>query len=131
MTATQQKFVNLEDLHFEHRLWLNELDFAKDEMGSLTKRLKEVEAKNTDEDCVFYARHFHNRLNQHKQTVGDLRHAIKEHESALAHQAEEHPIAIDHVYFTDHTVLRRKMTYFTTLYGPFKIEFMNFIAKWM
>ena len=131
MTATHQKHVYLKDLHFEHSIWLNELNFAKDEIVSLTKRLEEVVAKNTDKAFEYMADSLQNRLIRQKEVVGELRHTIKAHETSLAHYAEEHPIAIDHVYFTDHQGLRERMARFATLYAPFKAEFMNFIAKWM
>jgi hypothetical protein len=131
MTATQQKHVYLKDLHFEHRIWMNELNFAKDEMVSLTKRLEEVVSKNTDKEFEYMADSLQNRLIRQKEVVGELRHTIKAHETSLAHYAEEHLIAVDHVYFTDHQGLRERMARFATLYAPFKAEFMNFIAKWM
>jgi hypothetical protein len=131
MVATEKKHVYLKDLHFEHRLWLNELDFVRDEMSSLSKRLAEVQSKNTDPEFEYTADSLQNRLIRQKEVVGELRHTIKTHETSLAHYAEEHPIAIDHVYFTDHQGLRERMTRFTALYTPFKAEFMNFIAKWM
>lgn len=131
MTAIQQKHVYLKDLHFEHRLWMNELNFAKDEMGSLAKRLEEVVSKNTNKEFEYLADSLQNRLIRQKEVMDELRHAIKTHETSLAHYAEDHPIAIDHVYFADHQDLREKMARFATLYAPFKAEFMNFIAKWM
>lgn len=129
--ATGAKHVYLKDLHFEHRLWLNELNFVRDEMSSLSKRLAEVEAKNTNTECQFFAESFQNRLIQHEKVTAELKEEIKKHESSLAHFATEHPIAVDHVYFGDHKGFRDKMARFTALYHPFKVEFMNFIAKWM
>ena len=46
MTSTHQDHIYLKDLHFEHRLWLNELKFVKDEIDIFTHRLSEVEIKN-------------------------------------------------------------------------------------
>ncbi|MBL7817049.1 MAG: hypothetical protein JNL70_18640 [Saprospiraceae bacterium] len=131
MTATHQKHVYLKDLHFEHRLWLNELSFAKDELGIFANRLSEVEMKNTVPEFTATAESLQNRLYRQQEVVDDLRHAIKKQEANLAHFAEEHPIAVDHVYFDDHTELRDQMARFTPLYAEFKAEFMRFIAKWM
>ena len=66
-----------------------------------------------------------------KEVVDELRHAIKAHESELAHYAIEHPIAIDHVHFVDHVDIRGKMARFTSLYAAFKKDFLHFIAEWM
>ena len=131
MTAIAKKQVYLKDLHFDHKLWLNELKFAKDELSIFTNRLSEVEEKNTAGDFSAFAESFQNRLIRQKEVVDELSHAIKEHESALANYAEEFPIAIDHVHFDDHNGLRGKMERFTALYAEFKTEFMRFIAKWM
>lgn len=131
MTATAKKHVYLKDLHFEHRLWLNELNFVKDELGIFSERLSEVEGKNTGADFSAFAESFQNRLIRQKEVTDELRHAIKEHELALANYAEEFPIAIEHVHFDDHKDLRGKMDRFTVLYAEFKTEFMRFIAKWM
>ena len=131
MTATEKKHVYLSDLHFEHRLWLNELNFAKDEMESFSKRLNEVISRNTNDAFSASAESFQNRLIRQNEVVDILRHDIKKHESELAHFAEEHPIAIDHVHFEDHKNLREQMTRFSSLYAEFKADFMRFIAKWL
>ena len=131
MTATHQKHIYLKDLHFEHNLWLNELSFAKDELAIFTNRLSEVEARNTSPEFSASAESLQNRLVRQQEVVHDLRHEIKLHESALAHYASEHPIAIDRVHFADQEGLREKMARFTLLYAEFKAEFMRFIGKWM
>lgn len=131
MTATHKKHVFLKDLHFEHRLWLDELSFSKDQLGVFTTRLAEVEEKNTASDFKVYAESFQNRLIRQKEVIDKLSYDIKEHETALVDYAEEFPIAIDHVHFSDHDKLREKMIRFTALYAEFKGEFMRFLAKWM
>jgi hypothetical protein len=131
MTATAKKHVYMSDLHFEHNLWLRELNFAKDELPIFVERLADVIEKNTDKEFTAMAESFQNRLIRQKEVVDELRHAIKAHESELAHYAIEHPIAIDHVHFVDHVDLREKMVRFTTLYATFKKDFLRFIIQWM
>jgi hypothetical protein len=131
MATTAKKHVYLSDLHFEHTLWLNELAFTKDETYIFTNRLAGVIEKNTDKDFEAKAESFQNKLIRQKEVMDELHHAIKKHESELAHYAQSHPIAIDHVHFVDHVDLRGKMTRFTSLYAAFKKEFLHFIAEWM
>ena len=131
MVETAKKHVYLSDLHFEHSLWLNELDFSKDELYIFTNRLAGVIERNNDNAFEAKAESFQNQLIVQKEVVDELRHSIKGHESELAHFAKEHPISIDHVYFTDHVGLRERMTRFTSLYADLKKEFMHFIAAWM
>ena len=118
-------------MHFDHKLWLNELKFAKDELSIFTNRLSEVEEKNTSADFSSFAESFQNCLIRQKEVVDELSHTISEHEAALADYAEEFPIAIDRVRFDDHNEIRGKIERFTVLYAEFKTEFMRFIAKWM
>ena len=131
MTATAKKHVYMSDLHFEHNLWLNELAFSKDELPIFVNRLSGVMEKNTDKAFEAQAESFQNKLIRQKEVVDELRHAIKAHESELAHYAIEHPIAIDHVHFVDHVDIRGKMARFTTLYATFKKDFLSFIIQWM
>lgn len=131
MTTTHQDRVYLKDLHFEHRLWVNELNFVKDEIDIFTHRLSEVEIKNNGANFSAEAESLQNRLIRQKEVVDELLHGINAHETFLAHNAIDHPIAIDHLYFQDHKELREKMTRFSALYAEFKTEFIRFTAKWM
>lgn len=131
MTTTHQNPVYLKDLHIEHRQWVSELNFVKDEIAIFTHRLSEIEVKNNGSDFRAEAESFQNRLIRQKEVLDELLHGINAHESFLAHNAIDHPIAIDHIYFQDHKGLREKMTRFSTLYAEFKTEFMRFTAKWM
>jgi hypothetical protein len=130
-TATAKKHVFLSDLHFEHTLWLRELNFAKDELPIFTNRLEGVIEKSTDKTFEGKAESFQNKLIRQKEVVDELSHAIKAHESELAHYAQSHPIAVDHVHFIDHVDIRTKMARFTSLYAAFKKDFLQFIAEWM
>ena len=41
---------HLDDLHFEHQLWLSEAKFYADELKIYQKRLEEVSAKNSNSE---------------------------------------------------------------------------------
>lgn len=127
----EAKHIYLSDLHFEHKLWLNELDFFKDEIEIFDDRLTQLEARNTSQDFLAPFEALQNRTIRQREVVDELRHEIKVKESNLANYAEEHPIAVDHVYFTDHSDLRERMVRFKELYSEFKEEVNRFSAKWM
>lgn len=125
------KHIYLSDLHFEHKLWLNELAFYKDELAIFNNRLTELESRNNSSDFLPTFEALQNRAIRQKEVLDELRHEINTQESSLANYAEEHPIAVDHVYFTDHTELRQKMVRFKELYSEFKEEINRFAIKWM
>jgi hypothetical protein len=130
-SSLKEKYVYLTDLHYEHRLWRNELSFYKEEINILEARLKEIVSKNTDHEAVAGVESFQNRLDLQRDHISELKHRIKKHETLLAVYAETHPIAIDHVHFTDHTVLREDMERFVDLYQEMKRAFNRFAIKWM
>jgi hypothetical protein len=130
-TTAKDKKVFLSDLHYEHRLWRNELNFYKDELAILQERLDEIVSKNTDHEAVAGVESFQNRFELQRKNLSDLKHKIKKHEQMLADFAESHPIAIDHVHFIDHTGIRNEMETFTDLYQEMKREFNRFAVKWM
>src|SRR6187455_2073598 len=45
-------------LHSEHREWLSKLDFYKDDIMILRKRIEEIAMKNTSRDVLAMVEHF-------------------------------------------------------------------------
>jgi hypothetical protein len=131
MTETAKKEVSLSDLHFEHKLWLNELDFSKDELSIFTNRLAGAIQKNTDKTVTTMAESKQNQLIKQKDAVDELRHLIQSHESKLAHYAMEHVIETDHAHFANHKDIRDKMMRFTELYTAFKVDLKRFFIDSM
>ena len=125
------KPVYLQDLHFEHRLWTNQLSFYKQEVNIFENYLGEVSVKNTNHDAMAGVEHFQNQFIRQKEVIDELVHDIKIHEQNLAQFAKEHPVAIDHVHFHDHTSFRDRMEMFEKIYAELKMEFRRFLAKWM
>ncbi len=124
-----EKKIYLSDLHFHHTLWLNELKFWEEELKIFTKRLEEVIVKWTDTEIKAHLEHFQNQFIRHKEVIDILKHDVRSFEKQLANYAEEHPIAIDHVYFKDHTMLRDSMETQQNLFGELKKEFYDYIKK--
>ncbi|HOZ39564.1 MAG: hypothetical protein IPO05_19150 [Flavobacteriales bacterium] len=131
-TATQQRqHVYISDLHFEHTLWLNSLEFYRDEIGIFEHRLEEVAKRYTSSDVLAQLEHFQNQYIRQREVIDEVRHDIKAHENLLEKEAREHPVAIDHRHFTDHGDLRERMQTFEKLYRELKEEFYRWIGQWM
>lgn len=119
------------DLHFEHDMWTNALNFYKEELKIFENRLGEVSAKNSDIDVKAQVEHFQNQFIREAEVIDTLIHDIKMHEEELVKYAKEHPVAIDHVYFENHTGLEDRMKTFNKLWKELRNEFMKFLSKWM
>ena len=128
---TETKHVYLKDLHFEHKVWLNELKFYKEEVAIFEHRLDELVVRYTKMEVLAKLEQFQNQFIREKEVIDELRHSIKQHENGLAQFAEEHPIAIDHHYFNDHTGLRDEFVRFRELFAELKHEFLKYLAEYM
>ncbi len=119
------------DLHFDHMEWLNSLQFYKEEIGIFERRLEEIVRRNNMHEVMAELEHFQNQFIREKEVIDELRHDIKGHENMLEKEAKEHPVAIDHRYFTDHTDLRDRFHTFEKIYHELKAEFRQWLAKRM
>lgn len=125
------KHIYMKDLYFELKVWLNELDFFKEEVKFFENRLMEVSQKNSDRQMLIELEHFQNQFIRQREVIDETRHNVKQAENQLEKFAKDHPIASDHVYFEDHTNLREEMNTFRDIYTDLKKEFLRFLAKWM
>jgi len=119
------KAIYLSDLHFEHKLWINQLAFCQDELVIYERRLGELVNKYTDTDVLAKLEQFQNQFIRQKEVIDQLLHAVNGHEQELSRYAAEHPVAIDHVHFKDHAGLRDRMDSFNDIYADLKKNFME------
>ena len=131
MTVIEEKRVLIGDLHFELNLWLNEFKFYKDEIRIFNHRLEEIVSRNTGTDIMKDVEHFQNQYIRQVEVLDELRHEIKQHENVLEKEAKDHPVAIDHRYFEDHSELRDQVEQFKKIYAELKKDYMRFLSKWM
>mgnify|MGYP003984482797 CR=1 FL=1 len=127
----QSPKVHIDDLHFEHMLWVKELKFFKDELDFFRGRLEEVAKRYTTAEVLKGIEHFQNQFYIQGNNVDTLMHDINLHESKIAQFAESHPIAIDHVLFTDHSPLRDRVETNRDILHDLKKEYQRYLAKWL
>lgn len=131
MSATTTPKKHIDELHFEHRLWTNNLRFYKDELSIFENRLSELVARNTKIEVISKIEHFQNQFIRNRDVAAQLISKCVDHDKFLANQAKAHPTAIDHVLFADHAQLRDEVGAFEKIYVELKAEFMSFLKKWM
>lgn len=131
MTTTKEARVHISDLHSDHRIWLNALDFYKQEAGLLEERIAEIAQRNTATEVLAEVEKFQNQYIRQKEVIDTVRNKINHHADDLAREYKERPVAIEHRLFTDHTSLRDEMATFDKLYRELKEELYRWLAKWM
>ena len=126
-----EKRVHLQDLHSDHQIWLNTLRFCKDEITIFEKRMEDIAKRNTVSDVMAELEQFQNQYIRQREVIDELRHDIKQHENHLEKFVKDHPVASDHVLFTDHSGFRDRVHTFEKLYHELKAEFMRWLADRM
>jgi hypothetical protein len=127
--APAHKYIG--DLHHEHMMWLNTLQFRKEETAILERRMEEIVRRNNQPDVMAELEHFQNQFIRQHEVIDELRHDVKAHENELEKEAMDHPVAIDHRHFADHDGLRDRMEIFEKIYMELKNEFYRWASKWM
>jgi hypothetical protein len=129
MTA-QTEAVYLNDLHFEHRLWLNELKFVEDELKIFEHYLEDLTKKGRVQEMLRGLEHFQNQFIRQKEVLDILLHDIKSSERELAAFAKDNPEAAEDLEVDDHEQLHDSMFQFQKLYSELKEKFLAFMAIW-
>ena len=123
--------IYISDLHFEHTSWKSELLLQKDELKIFQKRIEEIASRLPQNSILKKVEHFQNNFIRHNEVIDILLHSVGEHEQELSSFAKDHPVAINHVYFKDHSSLREEIETQRKIYLELKTEFMSFLTEAM
>ncbi|MCB0767625.1 MAG: hypothetical protein KDB95_10510 [Flavobacteriales bacterium] len=130
-TATAPARAYIGDLHHDQREWLNALTFYKEDITILEHRLEDIVRRNNKPEVMAQVEHFQNQFIREREVIDELRHDIKQEENVLEKEMKDHPVAIEHRYFKDHTELRDRFQTFEKLYRELKQEFQQWLVQWM
>lgn len=123
--------VNIIDQHLENQDWLKSLEFYKEEISILNKRLQEVTGKNNSREFLEVLEHFQNQFIVHRNNIDELAHAIKVNEQGLVNEVNANPIAVDHRKVENHDVEADFIGYFEKNFAELRTEYNTFLSKWM
>lgn len=130
-THTVLRPKHIEELHLENKMSLKRLDFCREDINILQKRLEEIAQRNTVTEVTAGIEQFQNRFIRQREVNDELRHTINEHENELAKYAKNHPVAINHVLFKNNDVLVAEVNRYVELYEEMKKDFQKFLAKYL
>ncbi|MBK6619432.1 MAG: hypothetical protein IPG32_00595 [Saprospirales bacterium] len=122
----------LSDLHFEHKVWTNELGFFEDEIHTFERRLEDLAKKYLPKrEVMVDLEHFQNQFIRQIEVINELKHDIRMHEQYLSRTAEFKATSADQPVFKDHSQLREGMEIFRKIYAELKADFFRYAAKWI
>ena len=115
----------VQTLHFEHKLWDNELKFFADEIVIFEHRLEEMIKGELPTEVLARLEQFQNKFIRQQAVLEELVHDIKIHEQTLSNLLKAGFSTPEHK-MDDHTQLRERMESFRKLYGELKGSFYEF-----
>jgi hypothetical protein len=118
----------IHELHAEHKSWLEELNFASDEIRTFENRLSEVLRANNKVEITASAEHFQNQFIRHQEVIDELGHDIREDEQRISEEAKANNIATDHRRTQDHSGLRERVETFRKIFSDLKQEFTSYLS---
>ena len=130
-TNAMKEILHMTELHEDHKLWKNELDFYKDELKIYTGRLEELVVKYTNKEMLAELEHFQNTFMHHNSVIDGLIDEIKEHELKFEAIVLANPVANDKVRFESHEEHEEKILSERKIYNELKTDFTKFLRKYM
>lgn len=119
--------ITIPKLHLEYRLWMNELNFCKEEIKIFEKHLEELVARNTDLVSRTQVEHFQNQFIRQKEVIDELKHKLQISERQLAGFVRElSGMGLESIKMDNHGKLRDEMKTFRAIYQDLTEEFRRF-----
>jgi len=119
--------ITIPKLHLEYRLWMNELNFCKEEIKLFEKHLEELVSKNTDLVSRTQVEHFQNQFIRQKEVIDELKHKLNISERQLAGFVRElSGMGLESIKMDNHGKLRDEIKTFRAIYQELTEEFRRF-----
>jgi hypothetical protein len=123
--------ISIRSLHLEYHLWINELNFYKEEIRIFERQLEGLLNKNPVVEITPRIEQFQNKFILQKEIIDHLKHDLNVSEKQLASFAHElSGTGLESIKMDNHTRLRERMATFRKLYTELKTEFRWFEADW-
>lgn len=119
---------NANELHTEHKEWVNRLEFVRDEIHSFKNRLSELLQNTENNDVRAHAEHYQNQFIRHNEVIDELVHDINEEEHKMVVAVKKSNVAADENEFAENDKLVDRMETFDKIYGELKSDFMKYLS---
>lgn len=125
------KEINIKHLTNLHTDALRGLDFYKQEIGILKKRMDELAADNTGREVAESIEHFQNQFLIQSNNIDELKHKIKQNIKIIESQVMTSAGFIDHESMILNADLYDQYLMEEKTINDIRHEFNRFASKWM
>lgn len=119
----------LDYFHNDHKRWINEIEFAKQEVSYFEHQLEELVRKTSERDVLRQLEQYQNRFIREREVMDHLQHDIKKAEHELANAAEHNSLTMGQFNMDEHLALGQRMVDFGMLYGELRQSFNQFLMR--
>lgn len=119
------------EIHHEHKTWLNKLNFYRDELKIMKKKLEEVASKNTDRRVLALVESFQNQLIVQSNNLDEIRHEVKQYENRLEEKLVQNFNAAQHSTDEDYVNRKDEVKSFERVFNELRHEIIQFFARTM
>lgn len=119
----------IQELHFEHTLWLKELDFFEGELKFFENRLSDLVMRYRSVEVLARLEQFQNQFIRQKEVLDKLSRDIRVHEQRISLHLQDGRDSTM-APLDDHSEMRVRMSDFRKIYAELKEKFFLFLTKW-
>ncbi len=119
--------LDVSDFHFEHKQWVRELEFWKDELLTFQHRLEEVVTRWRDKDVLAQVEQFQNKFITHNQVIDISLHDVRAHEHELTELAKGNYDPNEKDFVDRHIMHREAIDMQRNMYTEMKKKFFAFL----
>jgi hypothetical protein len=125
------KEINIKHISNLHSDALRGLDFYKQEIGILKKRLEEIASDNTGREVAESIEHFQNQFLIQINNIDDLKHRINENIKAIENQVKNSAGFLDQNSADENAGLYDEYLTEEKIINDIRQDFNRFASKWM
>ncbi len=123
--------ISIPSLHLEYRLWINELNFYKQEIEIFEQHLQRLIIGHSQVDVRAQVEQFQNQFICQKEVIDILKHDLHVSEKQLAAFVRElSGLGLESIRMDNHVNLRDRVRTFKRLFSELKNNYRQFEADW-
>ena len=122
--------VHLSDLHFDHKLWLNELKFFEAQLDIFDERLAQVVDRYEDDFTALASlESFQNQIIRQREVIDELKHKFRSRDKDLNRIEKDGAIGVNHILFEYHHSEKEEMDTFIKLYDEMRSKYIGLLSE--
>ncbi|MBI1344612.1 MAG: hypothetical protein GC171_16950 [Terrimonas sp.] len=122
-------YTGITSISTDHKVWLKSLDFYKDELRGMQKRLGEVATANTAVEVLQEVEHFQNQFIVQRNNIDELKHQFNRYSHELDNDMLYPVDTSETTLLEEKKRLRGKYEDFERVMNGLRHEFNKFLSE--